>query len=51
MALRAIQRQIDVEAIAAGFRDSFLFVCVCFLISALPMAWLMARRLDRTQAG
>lgn len=51
MALRAIQRQIDVEAIAAGFRDSFLFVCVCFLISALPMVWLMARRLDRVQAG
>ena len=51
MALRAIQRQLDVEAIAAGFRDSFLFVCVCFLISALPMLWLMARRLDRTQAG
>ena len=40
-----------VEAIAAGFRDSFLFVCVCFLISALPMVWLMARRLDRVQGG
>ena len=51
MALRAIQRQLDVEAIAAGFRDSFLFVCVCFLISALPMLWLMARRLDRAQEG
>ena len=50
MALRTIQRQIDVEAIAAGFRDSFLFVCACFLLSALPMMWLMARRLDRTQA-
>ena len=47
MALRAIQRQLDVEAIAAGFRDSFLLVCVCFLISALPMLWLMVRRLDR----
>ena len=44
-------RQSNVEAIAAGFRDSFLFVCVCFLISALPMIWLMARRLDRAQAG
>ena len=51
MALRAIQRQLDVEAVAAGFRDSFLFVCVCFLISALPMVWLMARRLDRVQGG
>ena len=45
------QRQLDVEAIAAGFRDNFLFVCVCFLISALPMVWLMARRLDRARAG
>ena len=51
MALRAIQRQLDVEAIAAGFRDSFLFVCVCFLVSALPMLWLMARRLDRVREG
>ncbi len=38
-ALRTIRRQIDIEATAAGFRDSFLFIGLCFLISSLPMLW------------
>ena len=33
-ALRTIQRQIDIEAIAAGFSESFLFICLCFFLSS-----------------
>lgn len=43
-ALLTIRRQMDVEAIAAGFRDSFLFICLCFLLSSLPMILSLARR-------
>jgi len=43
VALRTIQRQMDIEAIAAGFRDSFLFISVCFLIASLPMLWMLRR--------
>jgi DHA2 family multidrug resistance protein len=49
-ALRTIQQQMDLEAIAAGFRDSFLLVCVCFLVASLPMVWVSLRRLDRTSS-
>jgi DHA2 family multidrug resistance protein len=49
-ALRAIQRQIDIEATAAGFRDSFLFIGICFLISSLPMLWSFLQR-HRTPAA
>ena len=43
-ALRTIQRQMDIEAITAGFRDTFLFISVCFLLAILPMLWLLSRR-------
>ena len=43
-ALSAIRRQMDVEAIAAGFRDSFLFIGVCFFLSSLPMILSLIRR-------
>ncbi len=43
-ALLTIRRQMDVEAIAAGFRDSFLFICLCFFLSALPRIVSLARR-------
>jgi DHA2 family multidrug resistance protein len=36
-ALRTIQRQIDIGAIAAGFSESFLFICLCFFLAAIPM--------------
>jgi DHA2 family multidrug resistance protein len=35
MALRAIRQHIDIEAVAAGFRDSFFAMSVCFLLSML----------------
>ena len=43
-ALAAIRRQMDVEAIAAGFRDSFLFIGLCFFLSSLPMILSLVRR-------
>lgn len=45
-ALRTIQQQIDIEAITAGFRDSFLLMCVCFLLATVPIVWFFMRRLD-----
>ena len=37
MALRALRQQIDIEAVAAGFRDSFFAMSVCFLLALLAM--------------
>lgn len=50
-AWRTIQRQMDIEAIAAGFRESFLFICMSFLGAALPMIWMAIRRYDKSAAG
>ena len=44
-ALKTIKQQMDLEAVAAGFRDSFLMIGVSFLIACLPMAWIVMRRL------
>ena len=35
MALRALRQQIDIEAVAAGFRDSFFAMSICFLLAML----------------
>jgi DHA2 family multidrug resistance protein len=43
-ALMSIRRQMDVEAVAAGFRDSFLFIGLCFFLSSLPMMLSFMRR-------
>ena len=53
-ALKTIKQQMDLEAVAAGFRDSFLMIGVAFLIASLPMAWVVMRRLgsrSRSQTG
>jgi hypothetical protein len=42
--LRTVKRQMDVEAVAAGFRDSFMLVCIFFVFASLPMLWLFIRR-------
>ena len=47
MMLRAIRRQMDVEAVAAGFRDSFFAFGFCFLLAMLPMLLMTQRRLRR----
>jgi hypothetical protein len=44
-ALKTIKQQMDLEAVAAGFRDSFLMIGVAFLLACLPMAWIVVRRL------
>jgi hypothetical protein len=33
--LRALRQQIDIEAVAAGFRDSFFAMSICFLLAML----------------
>ena len=43
MALSSIRRQMDVEAIAAGFQDSFLLVCTCFVLASLPMSYFLLK--------
>ncbi len=43
-ALLTIRGQMDIEAIAAGFRDSFLFIGLCFFLSSLPMILSFMRR-------
>jgi hypothetical protein len=47
-ALRAIKRYIDIEAVAAAFGDSFLFISVAFLLASMPMLWIALRRLAPT---
>jgi DHA2 family multidrug resistance protein len=45
MALGALRQQMDLEAIAAGFQESFLLICLCFLLAIVPMGGLLSRRL------
>jgi DHA2 family multidrug resistance protein len=44
-ALRTIRQQIEVEAIAAAFRDSFLMISIAFVLAAMPLGWIIIRRL------
>jgi DHA2 family multidrug resistance protein len=44
MTLRTIRRQMDIEAVAAGFRDSFFAVGFCFLLAMLPILLISGRR-------
>ncbi len=46
--LRTIRRQMDMEAVAAGFRDSFFAFGFCFLLAMLPMLFITNRRLRNT---
>jgi DHA2 family multidrug resistance protein len=47
-ALEAIRQQMDIEAIAVGFQESFLFICLCFILAIGPMLCLLSRRLRST---
>ena len=38
-ALGTLRRQMDVDAIAAGFQSSFFLSCTCFLLASLPMLY------------
>ena len=44
MALGAIRREMDVEAIAAGFRDSFLLLALFFILGCIPLVSLLVSR-------
>ncbi len=43
-ARRAIRQQMDIEAMAACFQDSFRFIGGCFLLASLPIVWFLSRR-------
>ena len=47
MTLRTLRRQMDVEAIAAAFRDSFSAIGFCFLLAMIPMLFITRRRQQR----
>jgi DHA2 family multidrug resistance protein len=44
MALGAIRREMDIEAIAAGFRDSFLLLALFFILGCIPLVCLLVSR-------
>ena len=43
-ALASIRQQMDVEAIASAFRDSFFMISIAFLLASIPLWWLTIRR-------
>jgi hypothetical protein len=43
-ALSAIKRHMDVEAIAAAFRDSFFLLGGFFLLASIPMVFILSWR-------
>jgi hypothetical protein len=42
--LSTIRQQMDIEAIAAGFRDNFLMISIAFFLGSFPLWWLALRR-------
>lgn len=46
MALRAIRQQMSVEAVTAGFRDTFFAISFCFLLAMIPI-FFVSRRMTR----
>jgi DHA2 family multidrug resistance protein len=52
MALGAIRREMDIEAIAAGFRDSFLLLALFFTLGCIPLVTLLfSRPMERRRSG
>jgi DHA2 family multidrug resistance protein len=49
MTLRTLRQQIDTEALAAGFRDSFFMISFFFLLAMVPLLGVRALR-ERPQA-
>ncbi len=49
--LRTLQRQMDTEAIASGFRDSFLLVALFFSIACILMSWILSRGWHRPRTS
>ena len=42
-ALGTLRQQLDIEAIATSFQESFLLICLCFLLAMGPMLCLLSR--------
>lgn len=42
-ALGVVRRQMNIEAIALAFQDSFLLMACCFLFASFPVVYLMVR--------
>jgi DHA2 family multidrug resistance protein len=51
IALRALRQQIDIEAVAAGFRDSFFAMSVCFLLAMLSLIGVVRVRQPTVRKG
>jgi hypothetical protein len=52
MALGAIRREMDIEAIAAGFRESFLLFALFFILGCIPLVCLLLWQLvERRRSG
>jgi len=49
MALRVIRQQMSIEAVTAGFRDTFFAISFCFLLAMIPM-FFVSRRMTRRDA-
>jgi hypothetical protein len=49
MALRLLQQQIDLEALATGFRDSFFIISFCFLLALVPLIGVVSQRTRQQQ--
>jgi MFS transporter, DHA2 family, multidrug resistance protein len=49
--LETIRQQMDIEAIAVSFQESFFFICLCFLLAAIPMLFLLSRRFGLKTSG
>jgi DHA2 family multidrug resistance protein len=49
MALNMIREQIDLEALATGFRDSFFIISFCFLLAMVPLIGVVAKRARQQQ--
>jgi DHA2 family multidrug resistance protein len=49
-ALGAIRREMDIEAIAAGFRESFLLLALFFILGCIPLLCLLVPRLTRRRS-
>jgi EmrB/QacA subfamily drug resistance transporter len=42
-ALGTLHQQLDIEAMTTSFQESFLFICLCFLVALAPMFCLLSR--------
>lgn len=50
-ALGGLRQQMDVEAIATSFQESFFLVCLCFFAAMLPMLCLLKNQISMQKQG